>query len=83
MKPIKTAPDRKTLEAAFLILSLLPRRKMAVDTVKDAARKVTGMRMRILRETSYERRTADDGKRDAEQILACICVVGGARSAHQ
>ena len=55
MKVNKTSPDRKALEAGFLILSLLPPRAKAVDTIKEVAGRVRGLKTRILRDTSYER----------------------------
>ena len=64
MKAIKTAPDRKALEAGFLILALLPHRMLAVDTIREAAKRVAGMRMRVLRETSYERCADSEEKPD-------------------
>ena len=64
MKAIKTAPDRKALEAGFLILSLMPHCATAVDTLKEAAQRVAGLKMRILRETSYERHAASDEQPD-------------------
>ena len=65
MKPITTAPDRRALEAAFLILSLLPRRAKAVDSIKEAARRVAGVKMRGLRRASYEQWADSDGQRKA------------------
>ena len=65
MKPTKTAPDRKALEAGFLILSLLPHRAKAVDAIKEAAGRVPRMRMRILPEISYERSAASGEQPDA------------------
>jgi len=64
MKTNKTLPDRRALEAGFLILSLLPRRDAAPGTIKEAAGRVAEMRMRILRETSYERGAVGEGQPD-------------------
>ena len=65
MKADKTLPDRKALEVGFLILSLLPHRAKAVDTIKEAAGRVPGMRMRLLREASYEQRAGYEAQSDA------------------
>ena len=57
-------PDRRALEAGFLILSLLPHRDTALGTIKEAAGRVAEMRMRILRDTSYERCAVGEGQPD-------------------
>ena len=62
MKTNKTVPDRKALEAGFLILSLLPHRHTAFDTIKEAAGRVAEMRMRVLSETSYEQCAVGEGQ---------------------
>ena len=64
MKAIKTAPDRKALEAGFLILSLMPHRATAKDPIKQVAKRVAGLNMRILRGTSYERTVVSDEQSD-------------------
>ena len=52
---MKGTPSRKALEVGFLILSLLPRRTTARGTIKEAADKVAGLRLRVLPETGYRR----------------------------
>ena len=62
MKTNKTWPDRRTLEAGFLILSLLPHRGTALGTIKEAAGRFAEMRMRMLRDTSDERCAVGEGR---------------------
>ena len=71
MKAIKTVPDRKALETGFLILSILPRRTTTVDTIKDAAKRIAGLRMSIVHATDYERCAAarDDESYDWKALL--------------
>ena len=60
MKGANVVPDRKALETGFLILALLPHRALTSASIRQASKRIKGLRMRILGETSYERRTGED-----------------------
>ena len=51
------APSRAALETGFLILALLPRRRITADSIKEAAQGIANVRTEVLRGTSYERGT--------------------------